>query len=310
MSVNSFIPVLWSDTYLERLYKDLVYDKCFNKNYEGEIKNVGDTVRIGTVGPITVSSYTTNTINLTPQLIQTDMQSMTITQSDYFYFSLDDVDKAQAMKGVMEGAMKEAAYAMKTTMDSFLATTLAAGLNSSNTMYSGASVSSTSNPLIVGTNSGDANAYEVLVALNTLMNLNNVPAGGRYVVVDPNFIGKMLVDPRFTSFATASAVETMKSGSTMGGTDGGGLATTLKMLVGFDIYVSNNVPVSGTSPTQVYTLIAGYTGAATWAEQIPLGSPEAFRLQTGFADAVRGNHLYGAKVTRPSALAGVYVQYS
>lgn len=267
-------------------------------------------MRIGTVGPITVSSYTTNSINLTPQLIQTDMQSMTITQSDYFYFSLDDVDKAQAMKGVMEGAMKEAAYAMRNTMDSFLATTLAAGLNSSNTIYSGSSVSSTSNPLIVGTNSGDANAYEVLVSLNTLMNLNNVPAGGRYVVVDPNFIGKMLVDPRFTSFATASAVETMKQGSSMGGDLGGGLATTLKMLVGMDIMVSNNVPVSGSGVTSVYTLLAGYTGAATWAEQIPIGSPEAFRLQTGFADAVRGNHLYGAKVTRPAALAGVYVQYS
>lgn len=302
--------MLWSDTYLERLYKDLVYDKCFNKNYEGDIKNVGDTVRIGTVGPITVSSYTTNTVNLTPQLIQTDMQSMTITQSEYFYFALDDVDKAQAMKGVMEGAMKEAAYAMRNTMDAFLATTLAAGLNSTNTVYSGTSVSSATNPLIVGTNSGDANAYEVLVALNTLMNLNNVPAGGRFVVVDPNFVGKMLVDARFTSFATAAAVDTMKAGSSMGGDLGGGLATTLKMLVGMDIMVSNNVPVTGTAPAQVFNILAGYTGASTWAEQIPIGSPEAFRLQTGFADAVRGNHLYGAKVTRPNALAGVYVQYS
>lgn len=302
--------MLWSDTYLERLYKDLVYDKCYNKNYEGDIKNVGDTVRIGTVGPITVSSYTTNTVNLTPQLIQTDMQSMTITQSEYFYFALDDVDKAQAMKGVMEGAMKEAAYAMRNTMDAFLATTLAAGLNSTNTVYSGASVSSATNPLIVGTNSGDANAYEVLVALNTLMNLNNVPAGGRFVVVDPNFVGKMLVDARFTSFATAAAVDTMKAGSSMGGDLGGGLATTLKMLVGMDIMVSNNVPVTGTAPAQVFNILAGYTGASTWAEQIPIGSPEAFRLQTGFADAVRGNHLYGAKVTRPNALAGVYVQYS
>ncbi len=321
MTVDNFIPVLWSDIFLTRLKKSLIYSNCFNTDYEGEIKNVGDTVRIGTVGPVTISSYTKNTINLTPELIQTDMQSMSIGQADYFYFSLDDVDKAQAMKGVMEKAMDEAAYGMKNKIDQYLAATLLVGsLNSTTTLPSGSSVSSTSNPIVVGTNSGDTNAYELFTDLSTQLNLQNVPAGDRYCVIDPNFVGKLLKDVRFTSFATAGALETIRQGSSAGGEgQDGALASVLKMLLGMDVYISNNVPVYAAAgstayvtptSTSVYAIIAGYKGAATWANQIPDGQPEAYRLQTGFADAVRGLHLYDGKVTRPAALAGAYVQYS
>lgn len=309
MSVDAFIPVLWSKRYVERLKKELVYDKCYNRNYEGEIKRLGDTVRIGTVGPITISDYTKNTTNITPEIIQTDTQSLKITEAKYFDFMIDDIDRVQATP-VMDEAMDEAAYGMRNTMDAFLATTLVGGLNSNNLLYNGATVSSATNPIVVGTNVGDVNAYELLVQLNTMMNLNNVPSGGRYVVVDPNFIGKMLVDARFTSFATAGAIETLKAGSTSGG-EGGGLANTLRMLVGMDIYVSNNVPTDATAaPNTVYTIVAGYTGAATWADQIPITSPEAFRVQGGFEDAFKMLHLYGATIIRPRALAGAYVQYS
>ena len=305
MSVDAFIPTLWSEKFIGQLEKAQVYANVVNRDYEGEIKNYGDTVRVNTVGPVTIADYTKNTINLTPEVIQGAGQPMTIDQAKYFYFALDDVDKAQIKGSVMEQAMARASYGMKDATDTFLAALIAAGVHEDNILEAGATNSSTSNPVLVGTGAGDADAYELLVDLSTRMNLANVPGNDRWVVVDPNFVGLLLIDPRFTSFGTGSSLDTIKSGSSAGG-DMGNLTSVLRTLTGLTVHVSNNVPVSGS----VYTILAGQKRAASYAEQIAEGQPEAFRLQTGFADAVRGLHLYGGKVFEPACLASVYVQYS
>lgn len=304
MTVDSFIPTLWSEKFIKALDKAHVYANAVNRDYEGEIKAYGDTVRVNTVGPVTIADYTKNVLNLTPELIQGTGQAMTIDQAKYFYFALDDVDKAQTKGSVMEQAMNRASYGMKDTTDSYLATIIAAGVPSENIVDSGVTDSSTSNPILLGTGAGDVDAYELLVALGTQMNRANVPGGDRWIVVDPGFVGLLLIDPRFTGYATTQALDVLKSGSNAGPVNGS-LNSTLSTLTGFNVMVSNNVPVSGS----VYTILAGYKGAVSYAEQIAEGQPEAFRLQTGFADAVRGLHLYGAKVFEPAGLASAYVQY-
>jgi hypothetical protein len=291
---------LWSSALLLRLKKEHVYANCVNRDYEGEIKAFGDTIRINQVGPITLGSYTKNTVNLTPETVQGAGESLTIDQAKYFYFAIDDVDKAQIKGNVMETAMDEAAYQLRDATDSFLATTLAGSIDTNNVINS----SSVSAPISVGPSTGDVNMFELLIDMNVALNKANVPSGGRWVVLDPTGMGNLLKDPRFTSFATAGSLEVIKQGSSAGPL-GGNIAGALKTLIGMDVYVSNNVPVS----SSVYSILAGYKGAATYAEQIPEGQPEAFRLQTGFADAVRGFHLYGAKITRPSALSIAYVKY-
>jgi hypothetical protein len=50
-----------------------------------------------------------------------------------------------------------------------------------------------------------------------------------------------------------------------------------------------------------YAVMAGYPGAITFAEQI--SKVEAYRPESAFSDALKGLHLYGTKVVRPSGLA-------
>lgn len=304
MSVDAFIPTLWSEKFQHALDKAHVFANVVNRDYEGEIKNYGDTIRINTVGPVTIADYTKNVFNLTPEILQGTGQAMSIDQAKYFYFALDDVDKAQVKGSVMEQAMNRSSYGMKDVTDSYLATVIAAGVPPGNIVDSGTADSSTTNPILMGTGAGDVDAYELLVAMSTQMNRSNVPGGDRWIVVDPGFVGLLLIDPRFTSFATSASHDVIKQGSSAGGV-GGNLNSTLQMLTGLDVRVSNNVPLSGS----VYTLLGGYKGAVSYAEQIAEGQPEAFRLQTGFADAVRGLHLYGAKVFEPAGLVSAYVQY-
>lgn len=307
--MGNFIPQVWAAALLENLRPAHVYANVVNRDYEGDIKAYGDTVRINNIGGVTISDYTKNTLNLTPELLDGAGQVLTINQGKYFYFYLDDVDKAQQRPQIMEAAMREAAWGIADKTDSFLATTIAGAVATANQLDGGAT-------RIVGTGAGDSDAYETLVDLRKALDLANVPANDRWCVIDPNFLAVLMKDVRFTSFGTSQNLDFVRNGpgtNNLGdttpnvgaGVEGPG-AGMLSKMVGMQVYVSNNVPVTGTT----YTILAGYKGAATFAESIAEGSPEAYRLQTGFGDAVRSLHVYGATVARPNALSLVYTQYS
>jgi hypothetical protein len=72
----------------------------------------------------------------------------------------------------------------------------------------------------------------------------------------------------------------------------------LGQVAGFTLLQSNNVY---NTANDNYKIIAGHSMAWTLAEQIV--KTEAYRMEKRFADAVKGLHVYGAKVVRPDALA-------
>lgn len=122
MSLENFIPEVWSARLLVNLYNTLVYGNpaLINTDYEGEIRSQGDTVRIGSIGTVTVGDYSKNTDITAPQTLSDAQSTLTITQQKYFNFQIDDVDKAQQNPKVMGDAMREAAYALANTADKFI----------------------------------------------------------------------------------------------------------------------------------------------------------------------------------------------
>ena len=54
MSVTNFIPTIWSARLLRHLDKRHVYLNLLNRDYEGEIKNFGDTVKVNQIGNVTI----------------------------------------------------------------------------------------------------------------------------------------------------------------------------------------------------------------------------------------------------------------
>jgi len=277
MSIDNFSPTIWTAKLLENLNAAHVYAGCLNRDYEGEIKGSGDSVKINSIGRITVVPYVKNSTALVPQVLQDAQMMLAITQADAFCFDIDDVDKAQINVSLMNAAMQEAAWSMADTSDLWLAALLAAGVATANVLT----------PVTVGVGATDKDAYEVLVDMDVRLTANNVPRSGRWVVVPPWYEGLLRKDPRFVSFGT-DANKTRLLGEPVG------------RAAGLDIMLSNNVPVAGGT---AYTVIAGTKQAATYAEQVD--KVEAFRPQAAFADAMKGLHLYGAKVTRPYALASV-----
>jgi hypothetical protein len=276
MAIDNFTPTLWSAKLLNNLNDAHVYANCLNRDYEGQIKQVGDTVKINSIGRITIRPYAKNTVIVTPDTLVGSQLMLAITQANYFNFEIDDIDEAQNNIKLMNDAMQEAAWGLADTADAWIAAGLAADVDIANILA----------PVTVGTGPGDDDAYETLVDLDVQLTVNNVPRQGRWVVVPPWLEGLLRKDPRFVSFGTDA-----NKGALRGEPIGSG--------AGFNVWMSNNVPFAGPA----FTLIAGYKGAATYAEQID--KVEAFRPQDSFSDACRGLHIFGGKVTRPYALASV-----
>lgn len=302
MALENFIPEVWSARLLVNLYNTLVYGnpRIINSDYEGEIRNMGDTVRINSIGAVTVGDYTKNTDMAAPQTLSDAQTTLTITQQKFFNFQVDDIDKFQQMPKMMNDAMREAAYALGNTADQFIAglyTDIPAG--NILTAADGTTAGSDATPILIKTAvsvaTTDQLAYEMLVDASVKMDENNVPAEGRWVVVPPWYEGYLLKDARFVAYGTPQNRTALMDGS-LGGGDAPATGF-IGRVAGFDVFKSNNVPIA----TNAYQMIAGHGIGWTWANQID--AVEAYRPERRFADAIKGLQLYGAKMTRPQVFA-------
>ncbi|MFD3929540.1 P22 coat protein - protein 5 domain protein [Streptomyces sp. NPDC058614] len=283
MTIRNFVPEIWSAKLLVAARKAFVYaaPNVVNRDYEGDIAEAGDTVRITSVSRPAIGTYVPNSTVITPEKLTTGQRTLTVDQSKYWAFSVDDVDKRQAKSDVMPQAMSEAAYGLADVVDQYVAG-LYTQIQAANFLnLVGAPIDTFTAP---------ADFYnKILVPLRTKLTKANVPNAGRYVIVPPEGYASLLLDDRFIKADNA-------------GTDAGLRNGLVGRAANFDIYESNNCP-NPTGDTLVVT--AGTNAAITFAEQ--LNKTEAYRPENSFSDAVKGLALYGAKVVRPDFLAAAFI---
>lgn len=275
MSVDGFIPEVWAAQLQESLKKALVFagPSVVNRTYEGNISDQGDTVRITSISRPTVAPYVKNSTTITPETLTDAQRSLVIDQSKYFAFEVDDIDYRQSANGgaLMAEAAKEAAYALADTADQFVAA-----------KYTDVASANALGTVAITTS---ALALDMIADLNQKLNEANVPKAGRYVIVPPWIESYLLQHSSLIRVDAAGTSESLRNGM-------------VGRLLGFDILVSNNcVNVTGDD----YAVLAGYPGAITYAEQI--SKVESYRPESAFSDALKGLHLYGAKVVRPTGIA-------
>lgn len=284
MAINNFIPQVWAGQILLNLHKAQIWGQegVANRDYSGEIQNMGDTVRINAIGAVTVKTYAKNTKIALPDTLNDASSVMAIDQGDYWNFQVDDVDKVQQMPKVMNTALWEAAYATSDKADKYLATLALNGCDPTNIIGTDAAPKSD----LALSAAQFSKAVDYLVDLSVLLDNANVPTSGRWAIVPPIFHGLLQRDLRFSGYNTPRAGEVLSNG-------------IVGAAAGFSIMKSNNNPTTNSGGT--YNVIAGYAGALSFAEQIV--KVEAYRHPEYFADAVKGLHIYGGKVTRPQGLA-------
>jgi hypothetical protein len=302
MAITNFVPELWESAVMVPYEESLVYGQpsVSNRDYEGQIREMGDTVHVTSIDAPTIETYS-KTTNITVEDLTDSDSALVVDQGAYFAFRVNDVDAVQAAGNFRSPALTQAGIGIRDHSDTYLAGwfkndgtaaidpghatnkfgPIPANRLGALTVYSNSSGSPASGQFL---------AFDVLVELGERLDENSVPTVGRYAVVPPAFHSALLRDDRFTRVDASGTSEGLRNG-------------LVGRAVGFDVLVSNNNPSDSSGNKYVNV---GVPGALSMAQQIL--STEALREQLRFADIVRGLSVYGAKVFRPEGIATARVE--
>ncbi|MBQ9080179.1 MAG: P22 coat protein - protein 5 domain protein [Clostridia bacterium] len=268
MAISNFIPTVWSENLYTQLDKKYIAVRHCNREFEGDIKEKGSMVNIVGVGDVSVFDYTKDTDMSEPQALSDTLRTLSINQAKAFNFQIDDIDRAQCTPKLMNEAMKIAASALANAADAHVFS-----------LFTGAG--STINEA----ETTAANIIDHLIDARTRLFANNVSDASDIVIeVSPAVAALILKAKIELSTDNADALDNGCIGS----------------IGGCKIYVSNNIASSDIDGTVFYKCLARTKRAIAFAEQ--LSEINAYRPEKRFADAVKGLHLYGAKVVYPNEM--------
>ena len=273
---SAFIPEIWSQKLNTMLSKKCVMLQCVNRNYEGEIQNQGDSVKIITPADVTISTMDGSAISyseLSPQ-----EADLIIDQKKFFAFKINDVAQAQSNTSIMEAHLQNAKKAIEQVQDAYLLS-----------QHSNADAANVVGEEASAITLDKTTIYENFVQL--ALKLKNADAVSNeqkpWVVINPTIESYLLQSPEFIS-AHNVADETLREGA-------------IGRIAGMDVLVSTNLTAVGGK----FYVLAGTNEAITFASQ--LSKVESLRDKDSFSDLVRGLYLYGAKTVQPKSLAKMII---
>ncbi len=292
-----FIPTLWSGKLLEKFYSATVLGAIANTDYEGEIKNYGDTVKVRTRPTIVISDYEVNQ-DLSIQRPSSDLVELQINKGKYFNVALDDVMEVQSDIDQMSMWAEDASEQFKIAIDTDVLTALATTTD----------ISAQNRGLTAGRISGDINlgttgasrvltkddVIDFLVDLGQVLDEQNIPESGRWVVI-PAWLSSMIKR------------SDLKDASLSG--DGTSILRNgrLGMIDRFTLYLSNLLPVMGQYADE-WPIFFGTNAALSFAAQFT--KMETLRSERSFSNLMRGLQIYGYKVLNGVAMGRAVVAKS
>jgi hypothetical protein len=292
-----FIPTLWSGKLLEKFYAATVLGAIANTDYEGEIKNHGDTVKIRTRPSITISDYEANQ-DLSVQRPSSDLVELQINKGKYFNLALDDVMEVQSDIDLMSTWAEDASESFKIAVDTDVLTALATttDINADNRGLTAGAISGDIN---LGTTGASRvvtkdDVVDFLVDLGQVLDEQNIPETGRWVII-PAWMSSIIKR------------SDLKDASLSG--DGTSILRNgrLGMIDRFTLYLSNLLPTMGQYADE-WPILFGTNAALTFAAQFT--KMETLRSERSFSNLLRGLQIYGYKVVNGVAMGRAIVAKS
>lgn len=322
---------------------------CVNRDYEGEISAYGDTVHIISVGDPTIVDYAKDT-DLNVETLNDSEQLLLIDQAKAFAFEIDDIDMRQSRAGgaVMTEAANRAAFGLRDKADQYVAGKMVSAAGNALGVVDATTASNVYDRLLVPSKvkldqanvptngrftvidpathgqllldsrfikvneSGDAgglrNGLVGRAAGFDILLSNNAPQSNR------SGIHATTAAAAKTLTATAGTFNQGDVGLTVTGTGVAASSTIASVSADGSVATMNKNGAADGAATDIalsgggQVAVSGSAIATSYAEQI--SKVEAFRPQKRFADALKGLHLYGGKVVRPSALVTASVKVS
>jgi hypothetical protein len=288
-----FIPEIWSGKILKKFYDYTVLSKITNTDYEGEIKKFGDTVIIRTLATITTANYVVGQ-SLNYQRPTSTPTSLSIDKGKYWAVELDDVMKVQSDIALMNKWTDDAAMQMKIVMEEEFFADIYDDISADNTGLTAGAKSSSINLGVSGTplQITKTNVLEVIVDCGTVLDEQNIPETGRWMVIPTWMAGLIKKSDLKDASLTGDPKSPIRNG-------------LIGQIDRFTLYNSNLLEtVADTSGQTAYCSLFGTNEAITFATQ--LTETETLRSQDTFADRIRGLQVYGYKAVQPTAFGLLY----
>lgn len=308
MAYDTFIPTIWNEALNRELKPKYKLAQHTNREYDGDVKQAGDSVRILNVGRPTIYSTTTDSketfhTNISgPEMIDNSSITLQVKQIRYFNYYVGDIDKWQMLNDgkVMAAYRAETTDALANEVDVYLGQTIFVGADVPviTNAYSDATYG------YIKATAGDSAAVQAGAAQNVLELLdevvlkarqNNIPdSTPLYVDCTPKFFG--LVRRALAKFLTDN----------------------VKTVEGREYVEYNNLRISWSN--NVKTVAAVDSGNAYYeyvtvrtdravAYVHPLTHSEPYRPEGGFSDAIKGYIVFDAMVVRPKEIFNIKVTY-
>jgi len=240
-----FIPQLWAQRALDILRANIVLIKLVARDTDYAPFPQGHTLNIPFPGTFVAQKKAQGASATIQTPTGGNTVSVTLTELAYVDFSIEDFARAQASSELLDRYVEPAAVAIAEQMENDLFTLY--------TSMTGGSV---------GTSGTDMTAAEIRSASN-LLDQAKVPMSNRSLVISPKDRIALLASPDLTNYFAFARPEAIANRS-------------LGNLYGFDVYMSQLVPVVAGTPNSTKNL-AIHKNAMILATR-PLGEPEG---QTG-----------------------------
>lgn len=311
---GAFIPTLWSGKLLAKFYQNTMLSEVTNTDYEGELKNQGDTVRIRLAPSISIQDYTVGQ-SLSYEVPTPIFQDLQVNKGKYFGVQVNDVLAYQSDIALMNMFTEDAAKQLKIAIENevFFNSFVTEGPAAANEGATAGKISAAYN---LGTDTAPIdqatpeNVLKAILRMATVLDEQNVPEDGRFLIISPYDRQLLMQSSIAQAYFTGDQSSVVRTGK-------------IGMLDRFSVYVSNLLPrgeagkalVSGLSATSTggavtnakarRIMVAGTKAATSFA--MTVNKTEPLRNQTDFGDIVRGLAVYGRKVVKPEALVTVTV---
>ena len=282
---------IWSSLINTILNEKSIAPGLFSKKYEGEARQ-GKTVHIPSPEAVTVGTYTPGS-DISIQNITPTKVDLTIDQFKYYAFGVDDVQELLVNPKMAALQVPQAMANLGENIDAALFAYLYANaglqVDGSDAATAGAGGAGIVLTEVTPTTTSEMMPGQVLAKTAQKLTTAKVPMDGRYFVMSPIFLEKLIVSKLISDTAHIGiSSSALQSG-------------TVAKLYGFDLFVSSQLTKASSKRHCVAGSLRGAAFAGVSEQR------DVVKRELQFGNIVKGLYVYGRIVTQANALVEVII---
>lgn len=287
--------ILYNKMFKTYLYQNTVLGNITNTDYQGDIKQFGNSVSVSDLPDIVVNNYV-NGQQLDIQALSYVSKILTIDKGLYYAFKVTDVDKKQANFAFSPKVAEHAAKILKIALERNFFANIYSEADSHN-KGSAAGIESGDIDLgVTGTpyQVTSSTVLDLIENASVCLDEQNVPDNDRYIVLPPWAIRAIKTSELKQAYLTGDAKSPLRTG-------------LVGMIDRFTVYSSNLLPKVVDGSATCWHAIAGQKLAVSFAPQLTQ-TETGIKNPNAFEEITRGLMVYGFKAFEPKALCDLYIK--